>query len=111
MKFLVSIIALALTVTTTNAADYNFIDPGEYYYINDWGSDNRKVVVVRKLGNGNVKVRNLATNEGLLIQASRLLTFKELQAEETVNAVGGTAVGVAILVCLMSPETCNKKSK
>lgn len=103
------ILALLIAATASNAAEYNYIDNGDYYYINDWGAENRRVVVVRKLGDGNVKVRDLATGESSTVQASRLLTQSELQSEETENALVGTAVTLTVFVCLLSPETCEKK--
>ena len=104
-KFLISLAAMVFAATSINAADYNYIDPGDYYWINDWGSENRRVVVVRKLGGGNVKVQDLSTGESSNVQASRLLTQSKLQAEEIGNAVVGSAVGVAIFVCLLWPCT------
>ena len=89
------------------AAVYSYIDPGDVYFINDFGGDNRRVQVVRKLGSGSVKVRNLATGESFNVQASSLLTEAELNAEEMGNAVGGAVIGAAILYCIFSDECGN----
>ena len=110
MKFLLSLTLTCLIATQSLAADYNFVDPGDTYFINDWGADNRHVVIVRKLGNGSVKVRDVATGEASVVRATQLLTRNQLSAEETGNAVVGTAIGVAIVVCLVSPESCEKKN-
>ena len=87
-------------------ADYGYIDPGDYYYINRWGDDNERVVVVRKLGNNRVKVRDLNTGATQVIEASKLLTKSELDSEELANTVGGTAIGLGVLFCLINPEAC-----
>ena len=108
LKVFIPIFAVFLSGTVTNAADYNYIDPGDHYWINDWGSENRYVTVVRKLGNGNVKVRNAYTGASSNVRASELLTERELQIEETKNTVGGTALGIAIMVCLLNPEKCEQ---
>lgn len=83
------------------AADYGFIDPGDYYYINNWG-DNSRVQVVRKLGNGKVKIRDARTGEASVVHARVLLTKSELAQEEVGNAVLGTA----IVFCLLT-DSCN----
>lgn len=108
-KLLSASCALVMTASIAASADYNYIDPGDVYYINDWGADNRRVMVVRKLGNNMVKVRDATTGEATSVRASELLTRSQLNAEETENAVVGTAVGVAIMVCMLSPETCQNK--
>lgn len=88
------------------AVDYSYIDPGDYYYINNWG-DNDHVVVVRKLGSNQVKVRNLSTGSTQVISASKLLTKSQLDTEETGNAIGGAAIGIGIIYCLANPEACS----
>ena len=87
------------------AADYDYIDPGDYYYINRW-DENEHVEVVRKLGSGKIKVRNLSTGETKVVFASKLLTKSELTSEETGHAIGAAAIGVGILFCLANPGSC-----
>ena len=110
MKTLISIISiLFMTTLNATAANYNLLDPGDVFYINDFGSNNRRVVVVRKLGAGSVKVRNLHSGESTIVNAGKLLTKAELDAQETGNAIIGTIGGAALLYCLFSPEDCKKK--
>ena len=110
MKTLISIISILFTITFNSAAaNYNFLDPGDVFYINDFGSDNRRVVVVRKLGAGSVKVRNLYSGESTIVNAGKLLTKAELDAQETENVIIGTIGGAALIFCLLSPEDCKKK--
>ena len=87
------------------AASYSYIDPGDFYYLNHFG-DNEYVVVVRKMGGGEVKVRNISSGATSVVYASKLLTKSELESEETMNAVGGTAIGLGILFCLANPSSC-----
>ena len=106
IRILCAVLALCAFVSQAVAANCSYIDPGDHYYLNDWGPENRKGVVVRKLGGNSVKVRDVASGESSVVQADALLTKSELSTEETSNAVVGTAVGVVIMVCLLSPETC-----
>lgn len=60
MKTLSILLLLAICTTTGYAANYDYIDPGDYYYVNNFGDDNPYVVVVvvRKLERGgDIKVR------------------------------------------------------
>lgn len=79
------------------AASYNYVDPGDVYYVNDWGSENRRVVVVRKIGSGQIKVRNVHSGATFVVHAERLLTRSQLQAEEVGNAVVGTAIVFCVI--------------
>lgn len=88
------------------AASYDYIDPGDFYYINHFGDDNEYVVVVRKMGGGEVKVRNINSGATAVVYASELLTKSELESEETTNAVGGVAIGLGLLYCLGNPDAC-----
>jgi len=106
-KFVTSLVIFSFGLPSTLlAANYSYLDPGDMFYVNDFG-DNRHVVVVRKMGNGNVKVRNTTTGESFVIQATKLLTQAELEAEELGNAVVGTAVVGAVIFCLFTDE-CGK---
>lgn len=80
MKQSVYILIFAFLIGTANAADYRDIDPGDYFYINN-GGENDRVRVVRKLGNEKVKVKDTNTGEGMVVQASKLLTKSQLDTE------------------------------
>ncbi|KHD11714.1 hypothetical protein PN36_14460 [Candidatus Thiomargarita nelsonii] len=104
MKILTAVVLSVLAVNAL-AADYDYVDPGDYYYINGWG-DNQSVMVVRKMGYNQLKVRDLNTGETEIVNASKLLTKSELGSEEFVNGVTGTAIGIGILYCWANPGEC-----
>jgi len=87
------------------AADYEYIDSGDYYYINNF-SENDYVRVVKKVGDGKVKVRDAYSGETQIVNSSELLTQNELDSEETRNAVAGWATGLGLLYCLSNSDRC-----
>ena len=106
MRVIVSMLLVMLFISNALSADYDYLDVGDYYYINKFGDDNEHVVVVRKLGNDNVKVRDLSDGSTQVVSAYKLLTKSELDNEETANAVGGVALGLGLLYCLSHPDEC-----
>ncbi len=100
-------LTLLLTTSMVYAADYDYIDPGDYYYINRFGDDNPYVVVVRKMGNQKVKVRDVNTGDTMVVDASALLTKSQLESQEWQNTLGGAAVGATILYCIFT-NNCKK---
>jgi hypothetical protein len=105
-QLLMTAVLSALLMTNVLAANYDYVDPGDFYYINKFGDDNDYVVVVRKMGNGRVKVRDLNDGSTQVVDASKLLTKSQLDSEETTNFIGGTAIGIGILYCLANPGEC-----
>lgn len=93
------------------SADFNYIDPGDYYYINRFGSNNDKVVVVRKLEYPDVKVRDVDTGESKVVSASKLLTKSELNNEEMANGVLGGLAALAVVGCIANPEACKENTQ
>jgi hypothetical protein len=103
-----SIILIALCVSSSIAADYDDIDVGDYYYINKFGDDNEYVKVIRKLDDGRVKVKNTETYDTKKVYPSKLLTKSELDNEEFENTAKGTILGLGLLYCLANPDECKQ---
>ena len=108
MRAVISMVLVALCISSAVSADYEYIDTGDYYYINRFGDNNEHVVVVRKMGNDKVKVRDLSDGSTQIVSAYKLLTKSELDNEETKNAVGGVALGLGLLYCLANPDECKQ---
>lgn len=87
------------------SASYDYIDVGEYYYINGFFK-NEQVEVLRKLDSGQIKVRILSTGETKSVSAPELLTKSELNTEETANAVKGTFLVLGLVYCMTHPNEC-----
>lgn len=106
MKILLAAVLSILLMANALAVDYNHIDIDDRYYINRWFTDNEHVVVVRKMGNGKVKVRDLSTRSTKVVDASELLTKSDLEFEELRNGIGAGAVimGGSMIYCLVNPE-------
>lgn len=107
MKKFILLLVFTCFVSSTYAANYEYIDSGDYYYINNWG-ENGYVQVVRKLEDEKVKVRDVYSGEAFIVPASKLLTKAELEREEAVNNTAGWAAGAAVIYCLANPGTCSK---
>lgn len=91
-----------------SAASYSYLDAGDRFFINKFGSDNQYVEVIRKLGGSQVKVRDLNTYETEVVYASKLLTRSELRNEEFENKAIGTVAVLGFLACLAAPEQCKQ---
>lgn len=95
MKYVIMI--LSIFVRMSYSVNYDYIDSGDYYYINGFMDNNEHVVVVRKVDYPNVKVRDIETKETKIVSATVLLTKKELEAEEGKNAIMfGALIGCAL---------------
>ena len=105
-KVLKTILFVSLFVSNAISANYKYVDVGDYYHIYEATSDNQYVVVVRKMGNNQIKVRNLNTMTTDVVSASQLLTKAELDEVSISMGVGATAFGVGIVYCLLNPEGC-----
>lgn len=86
------------------AANYEYIDVGDAYYINRFGNNNDYVIVERKLGDGRVKVRDIETGSTSIVNASKLLSESELNSEETANKAIGWGVGLGALWCMATDD-------
>jgi hypothetical protein len=106
MKVIITI-ALALFASFANAVDYEHIDIDDVYYIYHYMT-NEEVVVVRKLGEGKVKVRDLKTGDIQVVDYSALLTKKEIEAKDS-NAFWGTAAVLGGAVYCSGNDNCKAK--
>lgn len=86
------------------AADYAYIELGDAYYINRFGSNNDYVMVESKLGDGQVKVRNLETGSTSVVSASSLLSESQLDSQEFQNNAAGWALGLGALWCVATDD-------
>lgn len=96
-KVITVVLIVVLSISNLMSASYEYIDIGDYYYINNFGDDNDYVVVVRKLKSDKVKVRNIDTGATQVVLASELLTKSQLDTEENVNM----AIGIAGVLCIL----------
>lgn len=95
-KLITSILIIALSINSAISADYDYIDRGDYYYIYNFGEDDDYVVVVRKLGESKVKVRDLDTGGTKVVYASELLTKSEVEAQGTKTKIGLGALAICL---------------
>lgn len=111
-KIMRVILLLALSISSVMSADYRYIDAGEHYYINKFGSNNEYVQVIRKVGNNKVKVKDVIDGSTEIVHASKLLTRKTLKEDESTNKIIGvaaTAAAMGALYCYFNPKECKIK--
>ena len=107
-----SLTGMLFLVSSVISADYQYIDIGDYYYINKFGSNNEYVQVIRKVGDNKVKVKDIIDGSTEIVYASKLLTRKELKEQESTNkviAAGATIVTMGALYCFFNPKKCKLK--
>ena len=95
-KIITMIVLVTLSISSVMSADYEYIDRGDYYYIYNFGENDDYVVVVRKLKDSKVKVRNIDTGATQVVYASQLLTKSEVNTRANMNV----AVGAGVMLCL-----------
>ena len=111
-KVLNVILFIALSTSSVISADYRYIDVGDYYYINKFGSNNEYVRVIRKVGSNEVKVKDVIDGSTEIVNASKLLTRKELKEQESSNKIIGAGIfvaGAGALYCYFNPKKCKLK--
>ena len=96
-KLITSVLIVLLSISSAISADYDYIDRGDYYYIYNFGEEDDYVVVIRKLGDSKVKVRDLSTGGTKVVYASELLTKSEVEAKSTNTKIGLGALAICLL--------------
>lgn len=105
-KVIKTILLISLFVSNAISANYEYIDKDDYYYIQELTGTDQYVVVVRKMGDNKVKVRNLDTLATDVVYASSLLTKSQLENANIAAGVGGTLIVGTILYCIFNPKEC-----
>lgn len=107
MRRFILIIAASLSFTVSSlAVPLDDIDSGDVYYLNEFGSNSRVVVVSVERSTNRIKIRR---EDGTTDWTSpdRLLTSQQSTGSEVVEAVGWAAL-FAAGVCALS-ETCRNE--
>jgi len=99
--------AFVLFTSVANAVPYEYIDIDEVYYIYHYMT-NEEVVVVRKLGEGKIKVKDAKTGDVQLVDYRVLLTKKEIAAKDS-SAFWGTAAVIGGAVYCSENNNCKSK--
>lgn len=103
-------IILALILQTTFAADIQYIQVGDSYYLYRMVGENAQVVVQSvDRSNNRVKIRH-ANGAIDWVSPADLMTQSESDTADTATRVGFGVIVAGGLVCLFSPETCKDKT-
>lgn len=81
------------------------LDVGDGVYVQGIFSDELAIIVRIDHASGRVKVRRSKDGTTKWVSANDILT----REQSTINDVGRVGIGVGVMVCLLSPETCKKK--
>lgn len=98
MKLIIALV-FVLFSSIVSAVGYQDIDIDDIYYIHNSFSSNQQVIVVKKLGEGKVKVRDTEAGDIEIVEIDKLLTKKELDGEVSNVGWGAAAVIGGALYC------------
>lgn len=104
MKVIITLV-FAMFASIANAVSYEYVDIDDVYYIYHY-TKNEEVIVIKKLGEGKVKVRDIRTGDVQVVEYSALLTKKEIEEKDS-GAFWGTAAVIGGAIYCSGKNNCN----
>lgn len=92
----------ATTYRAPAPSGINRLDIGDVVFVQGFFSDEGVQIIRIDQGSGQVKVRRLEDGTTTWVHHSKLIS----REQKNVNNIGRGAAGVAIAICIFSPETC-----